>query len=973
MADATKAQRILAAKKLVKEYQKKKSKSTPGDSLTNSTHSSLNEAPHIDEADQFQSHNSSPLQQYFSGGQHQEPTTASFFDNIPHNNVPSQGNQDFYSFDHVNFNKNVDKETNQVNTNVYFQSVEDSLSYDDPEIKPNEIYDNLHKHNHVTIEDAIQLNDYLKNDNQVDVGDVKEENGKVEGNMESLKQLSTQIIQLIDDNSVPDGILQSNRELESKYAETLTLLQEEKFRNNNLMEELKIYREKVNYLENDFYQKQQMPSDEKQGLLDEIERHEQTVKFLVAEKSDLDKIVAQRDTELKEKLTECGELNARLKTSRSRVADLERELTLLKESKLRNNIPVEENEKYVETLNECATLRGQRDEMQQDISELQQKLNTSSSENAKLRMEIQELTSQLSLLNIKLQQVTSGDTQNNFQMENLSLQLQGYEKQNFELQNIIKNLSNEKEQAAIQYQQYVQQLNGQLNNLSQKLEEKIRENESLIGRERDLTNQMVELEMLLQKMQEDQNQIHSKPHSNSGVELIELQECLRKIEDEKKLLEESYVEVKGERDEVFKELELKRDEMMQLEDMVSHLRNNQPDSVKLLAEMESDKVAASRAVAQNEELKSQLTEMQNAFIKISNEKLELAEQLSNAKHKTKEAEDQLGHLESQIHTLSDAIAIKDKEMYSLRESAAEMNRFVVQQNQLEDRLRHYEAHDHSTHALQHELQQSYMKLQTLTTENNSLKLNMNNLEDKFNKLLIEKESKVEENDEKSENSSQSLLNKIENLEKINKELELKLSTQIDGVNNTNIEGLDNENISQKDAMKQLEIKFTKMMEEIANLEDEKQRLEHLVLQLQDETETIGEYVTLYQHQRGVLKQRTSEKEEEMRQLAIDKEHMKQKIDQLNNLINRLMIERDDIALDALQHQTVDKSQLCLEHAKVHQEMESKAGNKEFNNNTKTAEKIIELLSEIKTSSLVQSNGLENFHPCPWCSGQLITV
>lgn len=43
-----------------------------------------------------------------------------------------------------------------------------------------------------------------------------------------------------------------------------------------------------------------------------------------------------------------------------------------------------------------------------------------------------------------------------------------------------------------------------------------------------------------------------------------------------------------------------------------------------------------------------------------------------------------------------------------------------------------------------------------------------------------------------------------------------------------------------EAMSKLEDKFRRKMEELANLSDEKQRLEHLVLQLQSETETIGE-------------------------------------------------------------------------------------------------------------------------------------
>lgn len=40
-------------------------------------------------------------------------------------------------------------------------------------------------------------------------------------------------------------------------------------------------------------------------------------------------------------------------------------------------------------------------------------------------------------------------------------------------------------------------------------------------------------------------------------------------------------------------------------------------------------------------------------------------------------------------------------------------------------------------------------------------------------------------------------------------------------------------------MTKLEEKVHKTMGEIADLKDEKQRLEHLVLQLQGETETIG--------------------------------------------------------------------------------------------------------------------------------------
>lgn len=46
------------------------------------------------------------------------------------------------------------------------------------------------------------------------------------------------------------------------------------------------------------------------------------------------------------------------------------------------------------------------------------------------------------------------------------------------------------------------------------------------------------------------------------------------------------------------------------------------------------------------------------------------------------------------------------------------------------------------------------------------------------------------------------------------------------------------------AMEKLQERFTRTMAEVAELSDEKQRLEHLVLQLQGETETIGTVIHL---------------------------------------------------------------------------------------------------------------------------------
>ena len=61
-----------------------------------------------------------------------------------------------------------------------------------------------------------------------------------------------------------------------------------------------------------------------------------------------------------------------------------------------------------------------------------------------------------------------------------------------------------------------------------------------------------------------------------------------------------------------------------------------------------------------------------------------------------------------------------------------------------------------------------------------------------------------------------------------------------------------------------------MMHDKAELEDRLQESEHRIIQLEGETETIGEYVTLYQTQREALKIKFGEKDRLIQQLIQEK-------------------------------------------------------------------------------------------------------
>ena len=60
------------------------------------------------------------------------------------------------------------------------------------------------------------------------------------------------------------------------------------------------------------------------------------------------------------------------------------------------------------------------------------------------------------------------------------------------------------------------------------------------------------------------------------------------------------------------------------------------------------------------------------------------------------------------------------------------------------------------------------------------------------------------------------------------------------------------------------------MEDKAALQEQLQQYEHTIMQLSGETETIGEYVTLYQTQRAALRNKFKEKDEYIQQLLQDK-------------------------------------------------------------------------------------------------------
>lgn len=166
-----------------------------------------------------------------------------------------------------------------------------------------------------------------------------------------------------------------------------------------------------------------------------------------------------------------------------------------------------------------------------------------------------------------------------------------------------------------------------------------------------------------------------------------------------------------------------------------------------------------------------------------------------------------------------------------------------------------------------------------------------------------------------------------------------LTEQIDDKNSLRLQ--------KEEAMLKLQDRFLKIMGEVADLSDEKHRLEHIILQLQNETETICEYVALYQQQRSLLKRRDEERSAQLKVFQQECGKLQSELEELTGILARFA---DDKEL----------ASYFLTESK-----------------RKDMERVMTLLSNLKYNSLIDPRkkniDFKNFYPCNCCSGKLIEV
>ncbi|OXB72153.1 UNVERIFIED_CONTAM: hypothetical protein H355_000870 [Colinus virginianus] len=694
--------------------------------------------------------------------------------------------------------------------------------------------------------------------------------------------------------------------------------------------------EAVNQLEKEKKEFEQKFSKEQAALREQLQVHIQTIGILVSEKSELQTALGHTQQAARQKSGEAEDLAARLQSSRQRVSELERTLSSIsmqqKQSEKHNKELVKERDNLKLELYKHS--KGS-EEIKQQNSELSEKLRSLVSENSAMKLDVEDLHKKLEMAELMIQQFSnqSGNVDANQQLQMALEERASLETQIAQLSESLHQLQAErdqyveklKEEGSI-WQQRVQQLSEQVHTMTE-------EKEKHLAQIRELETNVTEL--LSKSAVKPMDVEPSLPAGPTAAELS-LQEEIQRLQHEKEELHGQYQAQVRDNEQLSHLNQEQEERLLELEKTVQRYNEESVDRQQILESMQSDKATISRALSQNRELKEQLAELQNGFVKLTNENMEVTSALQSEQHVKKELAKKLGQLQENLGELKETLELRTQEARALQEQrdqyyghlqqytvayqqlAAEKEELQKQyllQTQLMDRLQHEEVQGKVTVEMHlKELQQTKESLEAVAKENKELQAQISQLAAELDGRMlhrlegdgVESEAMTEEMKnpsfvipEKFESHEEMvtfLTSAMSQVEKEREEMRQQLAAQKQQCRNllqqiaavrqeqqrdVTLSGdstMDSVPVevheALKTAMEKLQSRFTDLMQEKADLKERLEELEHRCIQLSGETDTIGEYIALYQSQRAILKQRHQEKEEYISRLAQDKEEMK---------------------------------------------------------------------------------------------------
>lgn len=349
----------------------------------------------------------------------------------------------------------------------------------------------------------------------------------------------------------------------------------------------------------------------------------------------------------------------------------------------------------------------------------------------------------------------------------------------------------------------------------------------------------------------------------------------------------------------------------------------------------------------------------------SNDKLDLTERLQSEQYLGRENKHNADQRLEQMTDIKQKLHFKDEEMIRLSHECEERSKQLLQLQQEIDRMRHYEAKAQTNAIVQQRANDTVRRLQDQVAQ--LQQAGVKQTEEQRNGTTEAESKKALEPNEEHTSAD----------ERHTSECDFAVEAEAD-VSLVQAEIDYTPHIPTDEAMLKLQERFTRTMSEIADLTEEKNRLEHLVTQLQGETETIGEYIALYQCQRQQLKQREQEKDAQLQTIVQDREEMRLKLTQLNSLVSQLIgggqqVARLDGTADGQQQANTNGG----DQTPLSSGMQTPVDASSSSTSQQTAAQILHLLGEMQdrnqNKKLLNPTTITEVHQCACCYGKLETV
>ncbi|XP_031716290.1 golgin subfamily A member 2 isoform X5 [Anarrhichthys ocellatus] len=831
--------------------------------------------------------------------------------------------------------------------------------------------------------------------NSQDYPDTNGNESLTEGNRplsstESLRQLSQQLNGLVSESSSAyvngDSPPLGERELEGRNQELAAALESSKLTNSQLNTKLDQLAQQSQVVSDQLQKErkefEQRSSKEQGGMREQLQVHIQTIGILVSEKSELQTALQYTQHAARQKAAEADELNNRLQATKQRVSELERTLSSVSTQQKQFEKHNKEFEKERDSLRlEVFRLNNVSEESKQQNSELSERIKLSTRENGAMRLEVEDLRKRLEITDLMLQQCSSQSdpTSANQQVQLLLGEKQQLEEHNHQLMESIGQLQTERDCYAEQIQEEGRVWKDKTEQLLTQVSLVAEERDRNISRVQELEASITDLKNAAVLLSQEREALDNAEPQSSGPSESEvaLQEALNTLHQEKDALIAQYHAQLRDNEQLSRMCVEQESRLGEMEQQVERQVEDGDDRRRMLEDVQSDKATISRALTQNRTLKDQLAELQNGFVKLTNENMELTTAIQSEQHVKKELARRMGELQEELHDVKEQLELKSRDTQGLMEQRdqvvahlqqysagyqtlaserEQINHQYLQQIQLMDRLQHDESQGRVQLEISHnQLKQAQEHLEMLVKDNEHLKAEVKELlnsstlvsssrdqgdgvESQSLPESPEKSSIVIPEDFESQKEMEEFIcgalaqlqaERDEARRQLEEEHRLHMAARHQAALALSLEhqhhsytpGYDDHHehdhtegqhgdcehshehseggvpveVHQalQNAMEKLQQRFSSLMREKADLKERVEELEHRCIQLSGETDTIGEYIALYQSQRAIMKQKHQEKEQYISMLAQDKEEMKAKLSELQDLVMRLVAERND--------------------------------------------------------------------------------